>query len=335
MEPGMNCDRFKVERMDDSPYLIRDLEVKIRGFIGSPRLQHVLMRDLAAWNVLCSSLDVIGDSHMAISTYEAVQESNDDGLCYLFIYGILQALYVQQNAVWHILEALNIKVPGPDQDLSYVRDIRNRATGHPTKRESRPKQNLTQRSHFITRFTLRTTGFHLATTYEDRQTEFTEVDILDLIRRQRVAVIRMLTIVVKRLREREVEHRTKFKDKKLVKFFPQTLDYQFNLVFEACRGNDCHKVVGVGSIDLLTKVVTEFKQALAERGILTDDDVKQEIDDVEYALGEIERYFKPLSQSTLDGRSSKIFAFFVEQKFKELKKIAEQIDEEYASPVTE
>jgi hypothetical protein len=296
----------------------------------------VLLQDLAAWNVLCSALDVIGDTHMAITSYEAMQEVDDDGARYLVIYGILQVLFVQQDAVEHILESLGIEVPDADPDLAHVREIRNRATGHPTKRERRTKQHLTQRSHFISRFTLRTTGFQLMTTHEDRQTEFIDVEIPDLIGRQRAGVARMLTSAVQKLREREVEHRNKFKDKKLADIFPDTVRYYVGKVSVACHGDYTHKVLASDMVDLLTDIVTNFKNALVERGILPAyESLRKEIDDVEYTLGELKRYFADSGGSTLNCRSSYVFSFFIEQKLQDLKKAAEEFDDDYASPVPE
>jgi len=48
---------------------ISELEQDIRKFINSPRKQFHLLKDAEAWNRLCSSLDVIGDTELAIDAY--------------------------------------------------------------------------------------------------------------------------------------------------------------------------------------------------------------------------------------------------------------------------
>lgn len=320
--------------MGDTSNRIRDLEVRIRDLISHPRLQHALIQDLGTWNVLCSSLDVIGDTELAISSYEALPDIDDEGTRYLVVYGILQVLFVQQDAAGHILKSLTGEALESDPDLVYVREIRNRATGHPAKRERRTNQGFPQRSHFIARFSLCTKGFHLLTTDEDGKTEFTEVEIQDLIQRQRAGVVRLLTNAARKLREREVEHRNTFKDKKLADIFPEALDYYVGKVFEACHGDNNRRVFGCGMVDSIAKIVTQFKDALTERGILPAyNALQQDIGDVQYPLDELRAYFTGATESTLNERSSDIFAFFVRHKLHELKRVAQEFDAEYASEV--
>ena len=115
---------------------IRDLEIKIRDFINHYRNNHVLVQDLVKWNILCSSLDVVGDTELAIESYKGLK-TEDVGFNYLAVYGILQVLYVQQDAVLHIFQSLDISPKLVDSailtDVMHVRGIRNKATGHPTK----------------------------------------------------------------------------------------------------------------------------------------------------------------------------------------------------------
>lgn len=67
-----------------------ELEEQIRDFINSPRKQHILLQDHADWNKLCSSLDVVGDTELAIDAYmENINEPASDGQKYLILYGIL------------------------------------------------------------------------------------------------------------------------------------------------------------------------------------------------------------------------------------------------------
>ena len=66
-------------------------------------------KDSAAWNQLCSSLDAIGDTELAFDAYAALPEPSDEGTTYILVYGILQALVLQQDAVRHVAEALSIQ----------------------------------------------------------------------------------------------------------------------------------------------------------------------------------------------------------------------------------
>jgi hypothetical protein len=110
---------------------IQDLESQIRDFITAPRRQAHLLKNNAFWAMLCSSLDIIGDTELAIEAYLAgekkAQESEQSaktpqnlGDHYLILYGILQVLFVQQDAVKHLAESLAI-VYTHDRMLIYLR----------------------------------------------------------------------------------------------------------------------------------------------------------------------------------------------------------------------
>lgn len=60
---------------------------EIRKFINKPRKQYILLKNHKFWNQLCSSLDVIEDSDLAIDAYLNMEFSKDDGEKYLRLYG--------------------------------------------------------------------------------------------------------------------------------------------------------------------------------------------------------------------------------------------------------
>src|SRR5512135_3253506 len=99
------------------PYMktIHELESEIRDIINSPRKQAALLRNHSTWGMLCSSLDVIGDTECALAAYlagsnlEEVKRGDyliESGNLYLTLYGVLQVLFVQQDAVSHLHESL-------------------------------------------------------------------------------------------------------------------------------------------------------------------------------------------------------------------------------------
>jgi hypothetical protein len=92
---------------------VSDLEQQICNFINNPRKQYALLQDTAAWNMLSSCLDLIGDTELAIAAYDQAQRPEDEGGKYLFVYGILQAMFLEQDAVRNLCEALGISyTPG-------------------------------------------------------------------------------------------------------------------------------------------------------------------------------------------------------------------------------
>lgn len=132
---------------------ISQLEERIREFINSGRKQSALLVDSSKWNKLCSSLDLIGDTELAILSYPSLCSTQDNGASYLIIYGILQTLLLQQDATKNISDSLEIKVKLP-KPLEDIRIIRNSAAGHPGQQ----RENGLSKSCFITRMSISPTS---------------------------------------------------------------------------------------------------------------------------------------------------------------------------------
>lgn len=121
---------------------VSEIRSRIRDFIQHPRRLNPRLQDAPNWNMLASSFDTVADTEMAIETYEAMADVRDVGAHYLAIYGILQCLYVQQDAVQSMVrafepKALSVYKIESEPEANEIREIRNKATGHPTDRRSK------------------------------------------------------------------------------------------------------------------------------------------------------------------------------------------------------
>lgn len=306
---------------------ISELESEIRDIINNPRRQYVLLQNSAAWNMLCSCLDVIGDTELAFDASLRKRGVEDDGEKYLLVYGALQALFIQQDAVRNLTEALNISYT-PDPLLEHIREIRNDSIGHPTKRGGGSGKAF----NFIVRLSLSQHGFTLMTTYPDgREPLFWGVSIPDLINKQRATLTSALAEVVTKLKADEMEHRRKFKNERLQDIFPSTMGYYFEKISGACYGSE-PAALGAGVVGLVLDCLEKFKVALEARGALKAyDSVTYYLDLIEYPLTELKRHFENAPDSNLNGKSAYIFAFFAHKQIDTLQQIAREIDEEYAS----
>src|SRR3954464_15124749 len=110
---------------------LAELESQVRELINERRRQHALINRDADWNIVCSALDVIGDTELALDAYLAIDGDPGDGMAYLQIYGALQVLQTQQVAVDHLCAALKIK-PRQSPKIPAIRQVRSAAVGHPT-----------------------------------------------------------------------------------------------------------------------------------------------------------------------------------------------------------
>jgi hypothetical protein len=81
-------------------------------------------------------------------------------------------------------------------------------------------------------------------------------------------------------------------------------------------------------------MVTRFKETLIARGDLIEGGgAAYEIELVEYPIAELECYFDRGRESHLNSRDANIFASFVKAQVEQLRALAKEIDEDYATPV--
>src|SRR5689334_18596013 len=122
-----------VEPLAAEADLAESMEI-IRAYLGS---QGYHQHTLSGFEYVraCAAADVIEDADLAVRHYLALSEDEDLDLgeLYILTYGVLQAAYVQQDAVAALCEIVGMpasvyNVPA----LARLRDIRNRAVGHPS-----------------------------------------------------------------------------------------------------------------------------------------------------------------------------------------------------------
>jgi len=86
------------------------------------------------WKFLTSSLDTIGDSHFAISTFIEKNRNNDTGENYLRIYGVLSAVYIQQQALIKLSDLIKLdKLNSIKKEIKSLKItfLRNCISAHP------------------------------------------------------------------------------------------------------------------------------------------------------------------------------------------------------------
>lgn len=109
---------------------IGELENQIRDLINEPRTRAEIRENDESWQRLCRSVDTLGDTEMAFEAYSKMPDSHPPGSSYVLVYGFLQALSIQQDAVRDLHRALCIPYE-PDPVLAKIQDVRNAVT-HPT-----------------------------------------------------------------------------------------------------------------------------------------------------------------------------------------------------------
>src|SRR4030042_5169607 len=112
---------------------------QIRDLINKPRKQHLLLGNNRLWNQLCSSVDVVQDTDIAMEAYLQNAFPQDEGEKYIRVYGILQVLVVQQDAARHLIASLGLPalIHAPLGEIKDIREIRIESIGHPTEKRNK------------------------------------------------------------------------------------------------------------------------------------------------------------------------------------------------------
>lgn len=94
------------------------------------------------YNQTFTSLDLIEDCQIAIEEFEATEVIGVEGRTTLYIYGVLQALFCQQDGLFHLYKCTVNTETNEINNLfnefnfnKEIREVRNDIAGHPTNRK--------------------------------------------------------------------------------------------------------------------------------------------------------------------------------------------------------
>lgn len=256
----------------------------------------------------------------SIDAFLSWQGPHNPGRLYVMIYGILQLLYVEQDAVRVLCNVLGPK-SGRVPEIDEIRRIRNSAIGHPMRTRSDGG------SHGIVRVSMSARGFQLSSYWPDHRYGTQYVDLRELIEQQRNALAEAMVKVLDQLREQERMHRSNFRKTKLRSLFPDTLSYYCEKMFQGTEEGDHRQWAGAHA-KMLLEVLERFEHLLKGRGDFRKE-LAWEIGRVRYPLIQLKNFFEHDEESHLRPSDICIYVYFVSHEIWHLKKIAEEIDDEY------
>lgn len=302
---------------------IGDLEGVIRNHINTHRYQVDLLEDSSNWNQICSSLDVIGDTIYAVGSYEASEFPNDSGLQYIYTYGLLQSLFLQQDALRHLSEAFDIQL-NPSPTLMEIRGIRNASIGHPTKQN----QKGVRFYNYISRMSMSKNGFDLLRHSEYRNFDMINVDIPAMVRKQLAEVISGYTVISNRLAEADKMHKQKFKDSPLRDVFPSAMGYFFEKIGQGIWAHSSgDREFGRSNLRMLKETYEKFQRSLEEKNELSDY-TKFDLDQYFHAIERLESYLSGASK-LMEEPDARIYWTYLSNEHSGFLKLADEIDEQY------
>ena len=269
---------------------------EIRELIHIPRKRHILLRDRDLWHILWNSMDDIEDTETVLEDFlKANVDSSDKSIKGLVNDYVLNNLVAQQEAVEELHGALNIPYT-KDSLLEKIEQACPDAMEHSID--------------------------------GGEEKAFGSVNIHDLIATQKSIFLKDLNDIIKTLKKEELDHRNKFKSKKLAAVFSVT-SYWFEKIYDAIVSQNSPHVLIVGNhVDTILKSVDEFKAGLKERGE-PDENIADIYENIDYSLKHIKAYFHNDQDTYLQEKDIYIFAYFARRQVRELESIARDIDEEY------
>lgn len=144
------------------------------------------------------ALDTAEDAMLAISNYWSKGIGSNDGEKYLRLYGFLQAVVLQQDAITNLYQLFLGRFTEPDASAwKQLRELRNLTVGHPIDKGWKKQP---RRRAFITRISLETHGFdYQVWNQRTEKTSFESVNVSKLYDAYRKQAASFLNNIITRL----------------------------------------------------------------------------------------------------------------------------------------
>lgn len=307
---------------------ILELQESIYEYINTDRYRTDLISDLSVWNQIRSSLDVISDTIMAVLSYCSGNYPNDAGLKYIYTYGILQSLFIQQDAVKNLTKAFGQDYEISDE-LQKIRNIRNSAIGHPTY-EPVKKNNVSYT--FLSRDTLSKDGFSYMRFNANGEDILHDVNVEEILETQILGVLDKYKYISGVLKKADKEHKEQYKEAFLVDIFPSSMSYLFQKVGQGINslgsGNFSFEYSMLESIE---SIYRSLEKELMDRNELQGNQyLKYDLDQYFHAIEKLGKYFSD-EIADMTERDARVYHYYIEKEHSHFVEIAKEYDQEYRS----
>ena len=233
-----------------------DLIKRIRVHIQRLERMSLLIPNRKKWIGVTASIDVLEDSSWAIEYYVENDYPSDMKGKYLYTYGLLQALFVQQDAAESIYKVFfdeEVKWSEEYPKAYVVREMRNDVVGHPVNRkDSRFFIYLVQM------YMKKESISYLKDNVKTSENEMIKVNLMESIEDSAKCINHVLERVLEKLDSEHKAYIMTYKDVKMVDIF-RSLSY-------AREKNICRDSVMEPSLYKITKdMVKNCKEEVAKR----------------------------------------------------------------------
>ena len=274
------------------------------------------------WDLMWAAMDTLEDTQYAITSYSNDDHQSDQGREYLKIYGLFQAIFMQQDAVRNFAEGLRLPDINitTDADASKVREMRNKYFGH-----HKYKREGVTTYHGISRMTVGSNHI-TAWTYPNFSTE--DINLEEAIATNQEYVVDALKRIFSNMIKKKNEY---------IKSIEENLSedrqgYAFEKLYSWVYGDtEDRAVMARFSLKTIRECIDKLEQGLRERfdDISGLGDAERTISKARYALNELDELYA----NNLDGMkgnfNAEIFADSLRVSFEELVDVSKQINTEF------
>lgn len=299
----------------------------IRNTVNKGVYLYNISRHGFAWDMVAAAMDTIEDSQLAIESYSN-KRGGETGHRYLEVYGLFQGIFLQQDAVANLAKGLDLNQINiwKDGDAEYVRTIRDKFFGHPSKHDKGNGRGGKITYHGIARMSIGT-GVLEGWTYPGFSLE--RISINEVLKRHAKATEQMLRSIQKDLESKGKAYVSTFTEK-----LPEAdHDYEFQKLSIWALGSRDDGVMAGASVGILSGELQKIKDGIVARYEKAEQvgDVMREIAKAEYCLKIIK---KGMDEGKTDTKSNFYFEAHIdslEKTYAGIVDVCKEINDAFAA----
>ena len=288
-------------------------------------LNNYLSITIGDYERVFTSIDLIEDSQNAIEEFENIPENSIRPRTTLYIYGVLQSMYCQQDGLFHLYRTIINKDIIHIYELfelfqfnKEIREVRDDIAGHPVDRKKGKE------FYFIAKGTTSKYDF----SYAGYTPHFRNVNVnlKQFIKEQNDFVYKILNEIEAEISKKITDQKNKYKAMKLVDTV-NTLNYPIQLIYRGIFDN--YPLTEMG----LSEITRKLDQLKTELNLRYNNKMPDSITDIfrlqDYILIKVANW---INSKTLQGNlDAEIFMDSFSHQLDELLQILKEIDDDFGS----
>ena len=216
----------------------------------------------SSWRMFYGATDALLDASMAATAF-GTAVATDPAINLLVCYGFLQAIYIQQDAVWKLSAAIGLDwKPSYNPRIREIREIRNRLTGHPALAGENDKPRRLS-SAIISYDDVKQSGFQGWVYFEDGA-EKIAVDVASILRENETQLAVQMQRIEEKMDEKERQFRSEQAKRPFSTHFRANFDYLLQRLHCDLADED-RLFQAMSHAEMIRKAMTDLQKDLHDR----------------------------------------------------------------------